>query len=87
MDSVCEESGPREPNKVSHAEVKCPTVTDIQKEVAECPSITEVEKEVAGAAPTGSETPRQDSASVPDGRTSTTAPKPGKRSSSLSNVW
>lgn len=79
MDSVCEESGPREPNKVCHAEVKCPAVTDIQKEVAAFPTITEVQKEVAGAAPSGSETPRKDSASVPDGRTSATAPKPGER--------
>ncbi|XP_023267581.1 arginyl-tRNA--protein transferase 1 isoform X1 [Seriola lalandi dorsalis] len=77
MDSVCEEAGPREPSKVSHAEVKCPVVTDIQKEVAECPAITEVQKEVADALPTGSEMPRKDPVSVPDGRTTATPPKPG----------
>ncbi|XP_022599704.1 arginyl-tRNA--protein transferase 1 isoform X2 [Seriola dumerili] len=77
MDSVCEEAGPREPSKVSHAEVKCPVVTDIQKEVAECPAITGVQKEVADAVPTGSEMPRNDPVSVPDGRTTATPPKPG----------
>ena len=76
MDSVCEEAGPREPS--CQLEVKCAAITDIQKEVAECPAITEVQKEVADAAPAGSETSRKDPASVPDGRTTATAPKPGK---------
>ncbi|KAM9345402.1 arginyl-tRNA--protein transferase 1 [Symphorus nematophorus] len=75
MDSMCEEAGPREPS--FHSEVKCAAITDIQKEVAECPAITEVQKEVADAAPAGSETSRKDPVSVPDGRTTATAPKPG----------
>lgn len=83
MDSVCEEAGPREPSKVCHSEVKCAAITDIQKEVAECPAITEVQKEVAE--PTGSETSIKDPESVQDERTAATAPKPGKKSYSLSN--
>ncbi|XP_040906085.1 arginyl-tRNA--protein transferase 1 isoform X2 [Toxotes jaculatrix] len=77
MDSVCEEAGPREPSKVCPAEVKCAAPTDIQKEVAECSAIREVQKEVAEAASTGSETSRTDPVSVPDGRRTATAPKPG----------
>ncbi|XP_039995346.1 arginyl-tRNA--protein transferase 1 isoform X4 [Xiphias gladius] len=77
MDSVCGEEGPRELSKVCHAEMKCVAITDIQKEVAECPTITEAQKEVADAAPTGSESSRKDPVSVPDGRTTVTAPKPG----------
>lgn len=83
MDSVCEEAGPREPSKVCHSEVKCAAITDIQKEIAECPTITEVQKEVADAAPTSSETPRKDAGSLPDGRTTAAAPKPGKSSNLL----
>ncbi|CAK6951818.1 arginyl-tRNA--protein transferase 1 isoform X1 [Scomber scombrus] len=77
MDSVCEEAGPREPSLVCHPEVKCTDIADIQKEIAECPTITEVQKEAADAAPTSSETPRNDVASLPDGRTAPAAPKPG----------
>lgn len=87
MDSVCEEAGPREPSKVCQSEIKCDTSIDIQKEVAECPAITEVQKQVADAAPASSETSRKDSVSVPDGRTTATAPKPGKKSDSLSIGW
>lgn len=83
MDSVCEEAGPREPSKACHSEVKCAAITDIQKVVAECPAITEVQEEAADAAPAGSETSRKDSVSL-DGRTTATAPKPGKKSVSLS---
>lgn len=84
---MCEEAGPREPSKVCQSEIKCDTSTssiDIQKEVAECPAITEVQKQVADAAPASSETSRKDPVSVPDGRTTATAPKPGKKSDSLS---
>uniref|UniRef100_UPI0037E7FB77 arginyl-tRNA--protein transferase 1 isoform X1 n=1 Tax=Semicossyphus pulcher TaxID=241346 RepID=UPI0037E7FB77 len=77
MDSVCEEAGPRELSAACHSEVKCAAVIDIQKEVAECLAVTEGQKEVADAAPTGSETSRRDPVSVQDGRTTTSAPKPG----------
>ncbi|XP_058507604.1 arginyl-tRNA--protein transferase 1 isoform X2 [Solea solea] len=74
MDSVCEDVGPREPNKLSQAEVKCVAVTDIQKKEADCPSITEIKEEVADAPATGSEKSRKDEVSVPDGKN--TGPKP-----------
>ncbi|XP_041644796.1 arginyl-tRNA--protein transferase 1 isoform X3 [Cheilinus undulatus] len=77
MDSVCEDAGPREPSKVCHSELKCASITDIEKEAAESPSITETQKDVTDAAPTSSETSRKDPASVPDGRTVASAPKPG----------
>ncbi|XP_038594065.1 arginyl-tRNA--protein transferase 1 isoform X2 [Micropterus salmoides] len=77
MDSVCEEAGPREPSKVCHSEVKCAAATDIQKELAECPAISEVQKEAEEATSTGPETSRKDPVSVPDRRTTATAPKPG----------
>ncbi|KAL7384196.1 hypothetical protein ABVT39_026075 [Epinephelus coioides] len=77
MDSVCEEAGPREPSKVCHSEVKCAAITDIQKELPECPAITEVQKEVEDAVPADLETSRRDQVSIPDERTTATAPKPG----------
>ncbi|XP_051281136.1 arginyl-tRNA--protein transferase 1 isoform X4 [Dicentrarchus labrax] len=77
MDSVCEEAGLREPSKVCHSDVKCAAITDIQKEVVESPAITEDQKEVADVAPASLETSRQNPVSVPDGRTTATAPKPG----------
>lgn len=80
MDSVCEESGPREPSQAFHPDVKCTDIADIQKEIVECPASTEVQKEVADAAPTSSETPRQDAASPSDGRRTPSAPKAGKSS-------
>lgn len=83
MDSVCEEAGPREPSKVCHSEVKCAAITDIQEELPECPAITDVQKEVADGAPAGSETSRKDPLSVPEERTTATAPKPGEKSDSL----
>lgn len=86
MDSVCEEAGPREPSKVCHSEVKCAAITDIQKELPECPAITEVQKEVEDAVPADSETSRRDQVSIPDERTTATAPKPGEKSDSLSKL-
>ncbi|KAM9365429.1 arginyl-tRNA--protein transferase 1 isoform 1-T1 [Pholidichthys leucotaenia] len=77
MDSVCEEAGPREPNKVCHFDLKCDTNINIKGEAAECPTIVEVQKEVVDATPTGSEMPRMDPVPVAGGRTATTAPKPG----------
>nr|XP_043901606.1 arginyl-tRNA--protein transferase 1 isoform X4 [Solea senegalensis] len=74
MDSVCEDVGPREPNKLSQAEVKCVAVTDIQKKEADCPSITEIKEEVADAPAAGSEKSRKDEVSVSDGKN--TGPKP-----------
>ncbi|KAM7409077.1 hypothetical protein PAMA_002671 [Pampus argenteus] len=77
MDSVCEETGPREPSKVCQAEAKCAAITDVQTEISERPAITEVQTEEADAAPTTSETPRKDAESLLDGRTTAAAPKPG----------
>ncbi|XP_036979210.1 arginyl-tRNA--protein transferase 1 isoform X4 [Acanthopagrus latus] len=77
MDSVCEEAGPREPDKVCQSEVKCAASIDIQKEVAECPDIAEVQKEVEDAGPADSEASRKEPVSVTDVRTTATAPKPG----------
>ncbi|XP_061914596.1 arginyl-tRNA--protein transferase 1 isoform X2 [Entelurus aequoreus] len=72
MDSVCEESGAREPS------IKMPksAITDIQKEALECPAIIVVKRNEADTTPTGSELPRKDPGSVLDRRT-TPAPKPG----------
>ncbi|XP_061817323.1 arginyl-tRNA--protein transferase 1 isoform X4 [Nerophis lumbriciformis] len=72
MDSVCEESGARQPS------IKMPksAITDIQKEALECPAITIVKRNEADTTPTGSELPRKDPGSVLDRRT-TPAPKPG----------
>ncbi|XP_071375736.1 arginyl-tRNA--protein transferase 1 isoform X3 [Centroberyx affinis] len=64
MDSMCEEAGPREPTKVCLSEVECPAITEIQKEVAD-------------SKPADSETSRKDPASVSDGRSAATTPKPG----------
>nr|XP_020460194.1 arginyl-tRNA--protein transferase 1 isoform X4 [Monopterus albus] len=77
MDSVCKEAGPRAPGEAIHSEVKCTPITDIHKEEAECPAVTEVQAEIADATPTDSKTLGKDSASVPDGRTIATAPRPG----------
>lgn len=83
---VCEEAGPREPSKVCHSEVKCAAITDIQKELPERADVTEVQREVADAAATEtSGTSRKDPVSVADERTTAAAPKPGKKSDSLSN--
>ncbi|XP_029961925.1 arginyl-tRNA--protein transferase 1 isoform X2 [Salarias fasciatus] len=75
MDSVCEDPGLREPNKVRHPELKSAAITDVQKEVAERPAMTEVEKDVADASTTGSETSRTDAVTVIEGRM--VPPKPG----------
>ena len=82
MDSVCEEAGPREPTKVCQPEMKCAAIEDVQQDVTDCPAIAEVQKEVADVKPTGSETSQNDPASVSDGRTTSVAPKPGKKSDS-----
>ncbi|XP_061765986.1 arginyl-tRNA--protein transferase 1-like isoform X3 [Nerophis ophidion] len=75
MDSVCEESGAREPS------IKMPksAITDIPKEALECPAITVVKRNEADTTPTGSELSRGDPGSVSDRKT-TPAPKPGKGS-------
>ncbi|XP_077438399.1 arginyl-tRNA--protein transferase 1 isoform X3 [Vanacampus margaritifer] len=72
MDSVCEVAGPQEPSKG----IEC-AIADIQKELAECPAVTNVERNEADVTPTCSEPPRKEPGSVPCGRTTATAPKPG----------
>ncbi|XP_077351471.1 arginyl-tRNA--protein transferase 1 isoform X1 [Festucalex cinctus] len=72
MDSVCEVAGPQEPSK----EMEC-SITEIQKEVAEHPAVTNVERSEADVTPTCSESPRKEPGSVPCGRTTAAAPKPG----------
>lgn len=81
MDAVCDQTGPREPSRACHSDVKCAAITDIQKELPECPAITEGQKEVVDAAPAApavSETSRRDRVSVSDERTTATATKPGE---------
>lgn len=85
MDSVCDNAGPREPSKASQAEMKCATVTDIEQEVVECSSVTDVQKEETDATAAG--TSGEAEVSVSGGRTTTSAPKPGRESGPLSNTW
>ncbi|XP_061601279.1 arginyl-tRNA--protein transferase 1 isoform X2 [Cololabis saira] len=77
MDAVCEEPGPREPINLVQSIVKCAAIKDIQQEVPECPTPTEPQKQQVDSTATVSETPQTCPASVPDGRTASTAPKPG----------
>lgn len=80
MDSVCEETRPRELSKLCHSEIMCSTSTNLQKEVAVRPAMTEVQNPVVDIAPSSSEMVRKDPKPFKDGRTAATAPKPGKTS-------
>ncbi|KAM6916023.1 arginyl-tRNA--protein transferase 1 isoform 2-T2 [Xenentodon cancila] len=77
MDAVSEEAGPQESIHVFQSKVKCAAIKDIQQEVPECPAITEPQKQQVDSTATVSETSQMYPASAPDGRTATTAPKPG----------
>lgn len=69
---LCDEGSPREPVKSCPTEIKCPAVTDIQKEVDDCPDETPLQEEhKAPPSAAQNETQQKDPVSV------ASAPKPG----------
>lgn len=86
MESVSEEMGPRELNRMCHSEISCSTCTNFQKEVAVHPAITEFRNQVTDIVPTSSETVRNDPKSIQDERAAATTPKPGKICNETTNT-
>ncbi|XP_054885501.1 arginyl-tRNA--protein transferase 1 isoform X2 [Poeciliopsis prolifica] len=77
MDSVCEETGPREPAKVCQSDLKVAANADIKDEVPDCSAAVEVQKNLVDSTAASSENSQNDSAFVSEGGSDAKAPKPG----------
>lgn len=83
MESLSEETGPRELNKICHSEISRSPSTNCPKEVAVHPTTTEYQNQVTDIAPSSSETVRKAPKPIQDERAAATAPKPGKTCSPM----